>query len=158
RAAPGGVPGLLRVRPGAPRSLPGDVHHADAAARVRVPGADAGLEAVPAAHQRGGRVSRRRPRRPPGAVRLAPHLAADARHHRAWRALAAPYEAALAALPGDERAAREAMATLQRLGAAATGRAFARERERRGAASLRGPRRSTLTNAAGLTRREREIL
>jgi DNA-binding CsgD family transcriptional regulator len=77
---------------------------------------------------------------------------------RAWTALEAPYEAALAALPGDERAARDAMAALQRLGALATSRAFARERERHGGASLRGPRRSTLTNAAGLTRREREVL
>jgi DNA-binding NarL/FixJ family response regulator len=77
---------------------------------------------------------------------------------RAWRALDAPYEAALAALPGDERAARDAMAALQRLGATAAARAFAREREARGAASLRGPRRSTLANAAGLTRREQEVL
>jgi DNA-binding CsgD family transcriptional regulator len=77
---------------------------------------------------------------------------------RAWRALDAPYEAALAALPGDERAARDAMVALQRLGAMAAARAFAREREARGAASLRGPRRSTLANAAGLTRREQEVL
>lgn len=77
---------------------------------------------------------------------------------RAWRALDAPYEAALAALPGDERAAREAMTALKRLGATAAARAFARDRAARGAASLRGPRRSTLTNAAGLTRREQEVL
>lgn len=76
----------------------------------------------------------------------------------AWRALDAPYEAAMAALPGDERAAREAMVSLQRLGAAASARAFAREREVRGAVSLRGPRRSTLANVAGLTRREQEVL
>jgi len=76
----------------------------------------------------------------------------------AWRALEAPYEAALAALPADDRTAREAMVSLQRLGAAATARAFAREREARGAASLRGPRRSTLSNVAGLTRREQDVL
>jgi DNA-binding NarL/FixJ family response regulator len=76
----------------------------------------------------------------------------------AWRALDAPYEAALAALPGDERAARDAVAALQRLGAPAAARAFARDRERHGAAALRGPRRSTLANAAGLTRREQEVL
>jgi DNA-binding CsgD family transcriptional regulator len=76
----------------------------------------------------------------------------------AWRALDAPYEAALAALPGDERAARDAVAALQRLGAAAAARAFARDRARHGAAALRGPRRSTLANAAGLTRREQEVL
>ena len=77
---------------------------------------------------------------------------------RAWQTIGAPYEAALAALPGDERAARGAMATLQRLGAVASSRAFTRDREARGAASLRGPRRSTLANAAGLTRREQEVL
>ena len=37
---------------------------------------------------------------------------------RAWRELGAPYEAALAALPGDDRAAREAVAALHRLGRA----------------------------------------
>lgn len=76
----------------------------------------------------------------------------------AWHFLDSPYEAALAALPGDDRAARDAMAALHRLGATATARAFAREREARGGASLRGPRRSTLSNAAGLTRRERDVL
>jgi DNA-binding CsgD family transcriptional regulator len=76
----------------------------------------------------------------------------------AWRALDAPYEAALAALPGDERAARDAVAALQRLGASAAARAFARDRARHGASALRGPRRSTLANAAGLTRREQEVL
>jgi len=77
---------------------------------------------------------------------------------RGWQALDAPYEAALAALPGDERAARDAMAALRRLGAAGAARAFTGEREARGAASLRGPRRSTLANAAGLTLREQEVL
>ncbi|MEA2450922.1 MAG: hypothetical protein QOG63_2854, partial [Thermoleophilaceae bacterium] len=77
---------------------------------------------------------------------------------RAWRELEAPYEAALAALPGDERAAREAMGALQRLGASAAARAFARERADSGARAPRGPRRSTLADPAGLTRREREVL
>jgi DNA-binding CsgD family transcriptional regulator len=76
----------------------------------------------------------------------------------AWRELEAPYEAALAALPGDDRAAREALATLHRLGAAAALRAFARERSQRGARPSRGPRRTTLAHPAGLTRREQEIL
>ena len=76
----------------------------------------------------------------------------------AWRDLGAPYEAALAALPGDDRAARVALATLQGLRAKAAARAFARERAARGARSPRGPRRSTLDNAAGLTRREQEVL
>jgi DNA-binding CsgD family transcriptional regulator len=76
----------------------------------------------------------------------------------AWRSLDAPYEAALAALPGDDRAARHAMMVLRRLGADGTARAFALERQARGGVSLRGPRRSTLTNPAGLTRREQEVL
>jgi DNA-binding NarL/FixJ family response regulator len=77
---------------------------------------------------------------------------------RAWDALHAPYEAALAALAGEERAAREAIASLHALGAFATARAFTRERARTGAPAPRGPRRSTLANSAGLTRREQEIL
>lgn len=77
---------------------------------------------------------------------------------QAWRALDARYEAALAALPGDESAARDAVATLRRLGAVGAARAFVRERQARGASPLRGPRRSTLANPAGLTRREQEVL
>lgn len=75
-----------------------------------------------------------------------------------WRESEAPYEAALAALPGDDRAAREAVATLHKLGARAAARAFARERAARGARAARGPRRSTLAHPAGLTRREQEVL
>ena len=93
----------------------------------------------------------------PEPVRL--ELAGEWRRAAAgWHELGAPYEAALAALPGDERAARDAIATLRRLGAGGAARAFARDREARGGASLRGPRRSTLANAAGLTRREQEVL
>jgi DNA-binding CsgD family transcriptional regulator len=93
----------------------------------------------------------------PEPVRL--ELAGDWRAAmRAWSAVAAPYEAALAALPGDDRAARSAIATLRRLGAPAAARAFAREREARGGTALRGPRASTLANVAGLTRREQEVL
>ncbi|HZQ66773.1 MAG TPA: AAA family ATPase [Gaiellaceae bacterium] len=77
---------------------------------------------------------------------------------REWRRLEAPYEEALAGLAGDDRAAREAMAALHRLGAVAAARAFARERAGRGARAPRGPRRTTLANAAGLTRREQEVL
>ena len=50
------------------------------------------------------------------------------------------------------------MDTLHRIGAHAGARAFARERASRGARSLRGARRSTLADPAGLTAREREIL
>jgi DNA-binding NarL/FixJ family response regulator len=47
---------------------------------------------------------------------------------------------------------------LQLLGAGAAARAFVRERTRRGTRAPRGPRRSTLANPAGLTRREQEVL
>ena len=77
---------------------------------------------------------------------------------RAWDAVGAPYEAALARLLGDEPAGRDAIAALRRLGAVATIRAFTRERSARGARPVRGPRRTTLANAAGLTRREQEVL
>jgi DNA-binding CsgD family transcriptional regulator len=77
---------------------------------------------------------------------------------RAWRALGAPYEAALAALLGDDRAARAAVAALRRLGARAAAREFARARSERGSRAPRGPQRATLANAAGLTRREQQVL
>jgi DNA-binding CsgD family transcriptional regulator len=77
---------------------------------------------------------------------------------RAWRQLDAPYEAALAALPGDDHAARDALGTFHRLGAGGAARAFTRERAALGRGLARGPRRSTLANPAGLTRREQEIL
>jgi DNA-binding CsgD family transcriptional regulator len=77
---------------------------------------------------------------------------------REWHRLEAPYEHALAALPGSDADAREAMAALHRLGAVGAARAFSRERARRGERPPRGPRRSTLANKAGLTRREQEVL
>ena len=77
---------------------------------------------------------------------------------RAWRELEAPYEAALAALGGDERAARDALGALHALGAGGAARAFAHERAALGAPAPRGPRRTTLANAAGLTQREQEVL
>jgi DNA-binding CsgD family transcriptional regulator len=77
---------------------------------------------------------------------------------RLWRELEAPYEAAMAAMFGDERAARDGLAALHRLGAHAAVRAFSRERGARSGRNLRGPRRTTLANAAGLTRREQEVL
>lgn len=77
---------------------------------------------------------------------------------RAWRELEAPYESALAALPGDDAAARQAQGVLHKLGAGAAIRSFARERAVRGSRAVRGPRRSTLAHPAGLTRREQEVL
>jgi DNA-binding CsgD family transcriptional regulator len=76
----------------------------------------------------------------------------------AWRELEAPYEAALAALPGDARAARAAVAALHELGATAAARAFARHRAAAGTSAPRGPRRSTRAHPAGLTQREQEVL
>ena len=93
----------------------------------------------------------------PEAVRL--ELEGDWRGAvRAWRELDAPYESALAALPGDDAAARQALGALHKLGASAAIRAFTRERAARGGRPMRGPRRSTLADPAGLTRREREVL
>jgi DNA-binding CsgD family transcriptional regulator len=93
----------------------------------------------------------------PVPVRL--ELAGDWRRAiAAWLELEAPYEAALAALPGDDRAAREAMTRLHKLGANAAARAFARDRAAVGARAARGARRSTLANPAGLTRREQQVL
>ncbi|HET7568669.1 MAG TPA: AAA family ATPase [Gaiellaceae bacterium] len=77
---------------------------------------------------------------------------------RAWRELGCPYDAALAALPGDDAAARAAVAALHELGAEGAVRAFARERAAAGARAPRGPRRSTRAHPAGLTRREQEVL
>jgi DNA-binding NarL/FixJ family response regulator len=77
---------------------------------------------------------------------------------RGWQEVDAPYEAALAALPGDERAARAAVTALHGLGASAAARAFARERAAAGARAPRGARRSTRAHPAGLTPREQEVL
>jgi DNA-binding CsgD family transcriptional regulator len=77
---------------------------------------------------------------------------------RAWKELEAPYDAALAALQGSDRAAADALAELKRLGALGAARAFTRERAALGGRAPRGPRRSTLANPAGLTRREQEVL
>jgi DNA-binding CsgD family transcriptional regulator/tetratricopeptide (TPR) repeat protein len=76
----------------------------------------------------------------------------------AWHDAGAPYEAALAALPGDDRAARRALATLHRLGAAAAAKAFTRERAARGERVVRGPRATTLAHPAGLTPRQQQVL
>jgi len=77
---------------------------------------------------------------------------------RSWLELEAPYESALAALRGDDAAARRALATLHKLGAGAAARAFTRERAAQGGRAMRGARRSTLAHPAGLTRREQEVL
>ena len=77
-----------------------------------------------------------------------------------WAALGYPYEAALArADGGSEDGLRAALADLQRLGATAAASVVARRLRERGARSIpRGPRPSTASNPARLTRREMEVL
>jgi DNA-binding CsgD family transcriptional regulator/type II secretory pathway predicted ATPase ExeA len=84
-----------------------------------------------------------------------------------WRAAAAfwddrgyPYLAALArGDSGDEAALREALDALHELGARAAAQAVSRRLRARGVRRLpRGPRATTRTNPAGLTRREVEVL
>jgi DNA-binding CsgD family transcriptional regulator/tetratricopeptide (TPR) repeat protein len=76
----------------------------------------------------------------------------------AWLALGCEYEAQLASLDGDDATAREAVATLERLGVAPAARAFRRARAERGLRAPRGPRPSTAADPHGLTAREREVL
>jgi DNA-binding NarL/FixJ family response regulator len=64
----------------------------------------------------------------------------------------------MAALPGDEDAARAAFVELGRIGANGGARAFARERAARGLSVPRGPRTTTASDTHGLTAREREVL
>jgi DNA-binding CsgD family transcriptional regulator len=89
------------------------------------------------------------------------HLAGDWRRAAgAWRARERPYEAALALSEADdEEALREALAELQRMGAAPLAAMVARRLREVGARGIpRGPRRSTRANAAELTPREVEVL
>lgn len=77
-----------------------------------------------------------------------------------WAELGYPYEAALAlAEAGTEPALRHALTALQRLGATAAAALVARRLRDRGARHIpRGPRPSTATNVAQLTRREVQVL
>ena len=85
-------------------------------------------------------------------------MAAGVPRARPGAGSAAPYEAALAALPGDSSAAAEAHATLARIEARAAASAFARSRAAAGRSVPRGPRATTQADPAGLTAREREVL
>jgi len=148
-----GDPALAAALRGAPHEPPAD-------ARLAGPPAAAGF-ARPAAELAlwAWRLGLRAPvpDNAPPPVRL--ELAGDWRAAiRAWREAQAPYEAALAALPGDERAARGALLALRRLGAEGAIRAFSRHRIARGARPSRPPRRFTMAHPAGLTRREQEVL
>ena len=77
-----------------------------------------------------------------------------------WATLGYPYEAALALAESDDEAAlRDALRQLQQLGATATAAVVARRLRERGARSIpRGPRPSTASNPALLTRREVEVV
>ena len=78
----------------------------------------------------------------------------------AWRALGCVHDAALAlADAGDEAALREAHEALRGLGAAPAASIVARRLRALGARDVkRGPRAPTRENAAGLTRRELDVL
>jgi DNA-binding CsgD family transcriptional regulator len=77
-----------------------------------------------------------------------------------WRELDCPYDAALAGAAADDEAAlRVSHDELQRLGAAPAAQIVARRLRARGARNIRrGPRQRTLTNPAGLTARQLDVL
>jgi DNA-binding NarL/FixJ family response regulator len=92
-------------------------------------------------------------------ARYAAELEGDWRRARAeWLALGCEYEAQLASLDADDATAREAVATLERLGSPAAAHAFSRARAARGLRAPRGRRPSTAADPDGLTAREREVL
>jgi DNA-binding CsgD family transcriptional regulator/tetratricopeptide (TPR) repeat protein len=79
---------------------------------------------------------------------------------RAWEELGCPYEQAIVlGWYGTEPEQREALAILDRMGAAPAAQALRRQMRERGVRSVpRGSRTSTRCNPLGLTRREAEIL
>jgi DNA-binding CsgD family transcriptional regulator len=96
-----------------------------------------------------------------GAGPYALELAGDAAAAAAsWSELGRPYEAALArADVGTEEALRASLAALESLGAHAAAAVVAHRLRRIGGRDVpRGPRRSTRSNAAGLTARELDVL
>jgi DNA-binding CsgD family transcriptional regulator/tetratricopeptide (TPR) repeat protein len=105
----------------------------------------AGLEAAPIAA--GG----------PQALALAGNWVAAAAE---WAQTGFPYEASLALLAtSDEKALREALETLQELGALPASQLAAKRLRGLGVRRItRGPRKATRENAAGLTARESEVL
>jgi DNA-binding NarL/FixJ family response regulator len=105
----------------------------------------AGLEAAPIAA--GG----------PQALALAGNWVAAAAE---WAQTGFPYEASLALLATtDEKALREALETLQELGALPASQLAAKRLRGLGVRRItRGPRKATRENAAGLTARESEVL
>jgi DNA-binding CsgD family transcriptional regulator/tetratricopeptide (TPR) repeat protein len=79
---------------------------------------------------------------------------------RAWDELGCPYERALVlGWYGTEHEQREALAILDRMGAAPAAQALRRQMRERGVRAVpRGSRTSTRSNPLGLTRREAQIL
>jgi DNA-binding CsgD family transcriptional regulator len=77
----------------------------------------------------------------------------------AWQQLGCPYEQALALADGDETAQREALALLERLGAAPAAERVRHRLRASGVRGLpRGPRPTTRANPQGLTTRQLQIL
>jgi DNA-binding NarL/FixJ family response regulator len=77
----------------------------------------------------------------------------------AWRALGRPYEEALALYGGDEAAQRQALEIFDRLGAAPAAARLRRQLRAAGSRAVpRGPIAGTRANAAGLTRRQAQVL
>ena len=76
-----------------------------------------------------------------------------------WRELARPYEEAIALSGGDEAAQRAAIEIFDRLGAAPAAARIRRQLRAGGARTVpRGPIAGTRANAAGLTRRQVQVL
>jgi DNA-binding CsgD family transcriptional regulator len=77
----------------------------------------------------------------------------------AWESVGMPYEQALALAEGPEKAQREALTILDRLGAVPLAGIVRRRLRERGARGVpRGSRTSTVRNPLGLTQREAEVL
>jgi DNA-binding CsgD family transcriptional regulator len=76
-----------------------------------------------------------------------------------WRALGRPYEEALALSGGDDAAQRQALEIFDRLGALPVAARLRRQMRAGGARAVpRGPIAGTRANAAGLTRRQVQVL
>jgi DNA-binding CsgD family transcriptional regulator/tetratricopeptide (TPR) repeat protein len=78
---------------------------------------------------------------------------------KAWSETSCPYEQAMALSLGDESSQLEALAILDRLGAAPAASKLRREMRARGARGIpRGPNAHTKANPVGLTRRQAQVL
>ncbi|TPI18846.1 AAA family ATPase [Mesorhizobium sp. B4-1-1] len=76
-----------------------------------------------------------------------------------WAEMGAPFEQAMALLPGDEAAQREALAIFEDLGARAVAQHVRGLMRESGVSHIaRGPRQATRANQAGLTQRQMEVL